>query len=455
MKKILSLILTLSLILSVNLPIALACETTHPTAATLKSNVQNHLSEELKIASDGDKAELKTEPHKFLGAAEDEAFESLYNYVDTFGETDENNRKVLKTMETGGDGYNAYLLITNYITEYGNATIVQFIMSSDTYMSVSTMGFEKNFQGTYSVYSLTCYDDYGNEIGTSQVHTYLDTKFTGYNKYRMTFDKNDLDFTAAELSEDHTNRLRILFMLMDSFLDENLGLSMNEMGFWNYKSHIFCRPNDGYHVGPTKLVGKKCATLSANGKTGNLICTNCSKTVKKSAAISKISKVSLSKISYTYNGKVQTPSVTVKDSKGKTLKRNADYTVKYASGRKNIGKYSVTIKFKGNYSGSKTLSFTIVPKGTKLSSLSAGKKKLTAKWKAQKSNTSGYQIQYSTQKNFKGAKYVTVKKNKTTSCTVKKLKSKKKYYVRVRTYKTVGKSKYYSSWSSAKKTTVK
>lgn len=64
--------------------------------------------------------------------------------------------------------------------------------------------------------------------------------------------------------------------------------------------------------------------------------------------------------------------------------------------------------------------------------------------------TTGYQLQYSTSSKFKGVKTVTVSKNKTTSKKISKLKAKKKYYVRIRTYKTVDGKKYYSAWSSVK-----
>jgi len=195
------------------------------------------------------------------------------------------------------------------------------------------------------------------------------------------------------------------------------------------------------------------ATMSKNGSAVTK-CTVCG-AVKSKSTIYYPKTIKLSKISYTYNGKVQTPSVTVKDSKGKTLGKNTDYTVTYAKGRKNVGKYAVKITFKGKYSGSKTLYYTIKPKSTSISKLTAGKKRFVAKWKKQTSQTTGYQIQYSTNKNFKSAKTVTVSKNKTTSKTISKLKAKKKYYVRIRTYKTVGKTKYYSSWSKVKSVTTK
>lgn len=197
------------------------------------------------------------------------------------------------------------------------------------------------------------------------------------------------------------------------------------------------------------------ATASKDGKI-TTTCTRCG-TTTKTAKIARVSKIKLSKTKYTYNGKKQTPSVTVKDSKGKELKVNTDYKVKLPSGRKNVGTYEVKITFKGSkYSGSKTLSYTINPKSTKLSKVSAKKKGFEAKWKKQSTQTKGYQIQYSTDSKFKsGNKTVTVNKNSTTKKTISKLKAKKKYYVRIRTYKTVGKQKYYSDWSKSVKVTTK
>lgn len=147
---------------------------------------------------------------------------------------------------------------------------------------------------------------------------------------------------------------------------------------------------------------------------------------------------------------MKTPEVTVKDSAGKALKKNTDYTVTYASGRKNIGKYTVTVKMKGKYSGKKTLSFNITPTKTTISKLTAGKKSIKVKINKKTKQVSGYQIQYATSKSFNGAKTKTVTSNKTTTVTLESLKAKKLYYVRVRTYKTIKGKKYYSAWSAAK-----
>lgn len=98
---------------------------------------------------------------------------------------------------------------------------------------------------------------------------------------------------------------------------------------------------------------------------------------------------------------------------------------------------------------------TVKPKKTSIKKLSKGKKKFTVTW-AKVSGVKGYQIQYSSDKKFKkNNKSVTVTKQRTTKATVKKLKSKKKYYVRVRTYKTVNGKKIYSSWSKVKSVKTK
>lgn len=98
---------------------------------------------------------------------------------------------------------------------------------------------------------------------------------------------------------------------------------------------------------------------------------------------------------------------------------------------------------------------TVKPKKTSIKKLSKGKKKFTVTW-AKVSGVKGYQIQYSSDKKLKkNNKSVTVTKQKTTKATVKKLKSKKKYYVRVRTYKTVNGKKIYSSWSKVKSVKTK
>ncbi|MST51398.1 hypothetical protein [Hornefia butyriciproducens] len=96
------------------------------------------------------------------------------------------------------------------------------------------------------------------------------------------------------------------------------------------------------------------------------------------------------------------------------------------------------------------------PAKSSISKLTAGKKKITAKWK-KVTGIKGYQLQYSTSKSFskKSTKSKTIKSYKTTKMTISKLKAKKYYYVRVRTYKTVDGKTVYSGWSASKKAKTK
>lgn len=86
---------------------------------------------------------------------------------------------------------------------------------------------------------------------------------------------------------------------------------------------------------------------------------------------------------------------------------------------------------------------------TSITKLSKGRKAFTVKWKKKKGVT-GYQIQYGLKSNFKGARSVYVNKATTTSKKIKKLKARKKYYVRIRSYKVMKGRKYYSKWSAKK-----
>lgn len=203
--------------------------------------------------------------------------------------------------------------------------------------------------------------------------------------------------------------------------------------------------------------GEKEVTKAVSGKDGSITshCTVCNVTISQTV-INGIGDVCLKQASGVYNGKMQNPSVTVKDSKGNGLKQDVDYVVMYSKDMKNVGIYSVKVTFQGNYEGTADLDYTITPKGTSISKIKAKKKGFSLKWKKQTSQTTGYEIQYSTSKKFtkKTTNSVTIKKNKTTSKSVSKRKANKKYYVRIRTYKTVrvnGKSvKLTSDWSKVK-----
>jgi hypothetical protein len=194
------------------------------------------------------------------------------------------------------------------------------------------------------------------------------------------------------------------------------------------------------------------ATTTQNGSVIKK-CKTCG-TVASNVTISYPKTVTLSKTSFVYSGKVQKPAVTVKGADGKTIAAS-NYTVAYSSSSKNVGVYTVTIKFKGNYSGTIKKSYKIIPKATTLTSLTAVSKGFTAKWKKQSTQVTGYQIQYSTNSSFTNAKTVAITNNSTVSKSITKLTAKKKYYVRIRTYRSVSGTKVYSSWSAVKVVTTK
>ena len=200
---------------------------------------------------------------------------------------------------------------------------------------------------------------------------------------------------------------------------------------------------------------KSVVTKATTKKNGKIVkkCEKCGYT-GSSTVISYPKTITLSKTNTAYNGKVQKPSIVVKGADGKKI-ASSNYTVKYSGGYKNVGTYTITITFKGNYSGNVSKTYTILPKGTAISQVAPVSKGFDVKWKKQNVQTTGYQIQYAANNKFTGAKTITVSKNATVSKKVTKLSAKKKYYIRIRTYKTAGNKKYYSSWSAAKSVTTK
>lgn len=195
------------------------------------------------------------------------------------------------------------------------------------------------------------------------------------------------------------------------------------------------------------------ATASKDGKVVTK-CKDCLSIVSEKT-IYKASGVKLSYSEKVYTGKAMSPKVYIKDRKGNTISSKY-YTLSKPSGRKNIGKYTYTIKFKGNYSGTKKLTLTIKPKAPTITTPVAAKKAVTVKWKkGSKSQVTGYEVRVATNSKFtKNKKTGTVTKYSTTSKKMTNLKAKTKYYVQVRAYKTVkinGKStKIYSDWSKYK-----
>lgn len=179
-----------------------------------------------------------------------------------------------------------------------------------------------------------------------------------------------------------------------------------------------------------------------------------SEVTKQSHADTQTYRISLSETTYTYTGKVIQPEVSVIDGDGNIVSPG-NYTVNYIGDRTSVGTHAVIVTFIKDYTGTETKYFTIVPKGTKISKLRAGSRKIKVTVRKQKTQTTGYEIQYATSRKFTKTKTKIIKKNTRLKVLCKKLKRNTKYYVRVRTYIKVNGQKYYSSWSKIKSVKTK
>lgn len=151
-----------------------------------------------------------------------------------------------------------------------------------------------------------------------------------------------------------------------------------------------------------------------------------------------------------YNGKIKKPAPVVSYN-GKRLTASKDYVVQYWTNRY-PGRAKCAIKGKGKYNGVKYVYFYISPQKQTIKSLVSSKSK-TAILKFKKVHgQNGVQICYATNKSFKSAKYSTTT---STTKTISKLKSKKKYYFKIRAYKTVRGKKVYGPYSSVKSIKIK
>lgn len=155
----------------------------------------------------------------------------------------------------------------------------------------------------------------------------------------------------------------------------------------------------------------------------------------------------------TYSGKAKKPEVNV-TLNGRKLTEGTDYQVSY-SNHKNTGIAKAVIQGMGAYSGKQTVSFKIKPKKVQFKSLGTpAAKRIKAVWKAQKGKITGYQIQYSLNKNFTKAKTKS-KLVKANQALLKSLKPGKTYYIRVRAFKKTSEGRIYGSFSKVKRVKVK
>lgn len=198
--------------------------------------------------------------------------------------------------------------------------------------------------------------------------------------------------------------------------------------------------------GSGKITAKTAGTAVITAKTtaGTYKCTV---TVKPPVSLSKC-KFTLSTKKTAYSAKAKKPTVKVTYG-SKVLTSGTDYTITY-SNNINVGKATITIKGKGKYTGTKKLTFDIIPrKQTVTLQAKKGGFKVNYQQRTYKEATH-YQIKYSTKKNMSNAKAVKVTDRKISTKTINTKVSNKTYYVRVRTARKVGSTIYYGAWSTVK-----
>lgn len=150
-----------------------------------------------------------------------------------------------------------------------------------------------------------------------------------------------------------------------------------------------------------------------------------------------------------YTGKkIEKPSVKVECGDRK-LKEGEDYTFTYDKKARDVGLYTLTIEGKAHFTGSVDVPFYVVPKAKTLKKMLGGDKQASKIWKRLR-NITGYQVEYSLEKDLTDSRKVKIKKPKDLEKLAGKLKAGKKYYVRARIYATIKKKKYFSDWSRVK-----
>ena len=189
------------------------------------------------------------------------------------------------------------------------------------------------------------------------------------------------------------------------------------------------------------------STTKADGKIVKK-CTVCGK-VAATSVIKKPATLTTANTSYAYTGSQIKPSVTVRDSAGKTIPAT-EYTVTYGT-NKAVGKGTVKITFKGKkYSGTMTKTFNIIPKATAVTSIANGAAGITIKWSKNTTGT-GYMI-YRCETGAKYQRIKTIADNTVLSFTDKNVENGKAYKYKVLPYKIIDEVNYYNNTGAGKAT---
>ncbi|MCD7722827.1 MAG: fibronectin type III domain-containing protein, partial [Clostridiales bacterium] len=312
----------------------------------------------------------------------------------------------------------------------------------------------------YTTYTCACGATYVSDIKAATGHNYSTSKITTAATHTSTGVRT---YYCADCGATYTTT--IAKTTAHSYKAVVTAPTCTAKGYTTYTCACGSTYRDNYTAATghsysfTKYSVK--ATRNNDGK-ALYTCSQCGATKTKS--YEKIASWSISVTSYTYDGNKVVPKITVKDSAGDTISSKYYCYQYYAENTSNlvgtirvVGKYYVKVTFKTKYAGSIVVGeLTVKPKTRSIQSLTAVSQGFKVTWTALKSTQiSGYQIQYSTSKDFSSKTTVTVSGNSKSSKKITGLKSKTKYYVRIRTYKKNAGVTYYSSWSSIKSITTK
>ena len=342
---------------------------------------------------------------------------------------------VLVYDETG----NVVVKIINNILEYCADGIEVCISEGEKYICIpDTSEYKINITATDSGsmnYAIFEYDENGDnvrELKYNNISLYNGQNFQGNigkvnldtgDKYNLITDSKTI-YADEDISKSHEEH---------EYTTETINATCTSDGVKKYT----CACGDSYTetlpaTGHNYKVEVKKATLTKNGLVKES-CKNCGN-ILRSETVYKPAEFKLSKTAYNYNGKEKTPSLTIKTTKGDTLVKGKDYTLTMESGRINVGVYTYTITFIGNYSGTKKVSFKILPGRTYsiTANLSVNSIKLT--WDKVKGATGYIVYQY----NPSTGNYKKLNATSTNTYTVNNLKPGTTYKFAVKAFAKCG-----------------
>ena len=380
-------------------------------------------------------------------------------YVGTFNSS---SNSVIKGFHPGSeDAFVSYSVIKK-------AQGAAFMTVDDiTYLMVSSSYGRKNSSGLYA-YSVTNAGQSDSKIsavssivlpGMSEGIVEKDgTLYVLFESGSHRYNANPLNSAVTHMGKVIAGKSSNMVNMKRTLSGSDIDVSVNATAF-SYNGNIrypsvtsvkYKNMNLPYSIKYTasKTPGTYVMTITINTPTYSGV-KNIRYTINKANA-NTYGSVSLSRTSFTYNKKVQKPSVKSVVILGHKINVKK---VEYLSPKsKKVGIYTIKITLQDNPYATGVIyrTYKIVPKTTKIKSHKAKKGAIALKWKKQDAR---YEIQYSTHKNMKNA--VSKKFKTATSTTLKHLSRKKYYYIRIRTYKIVNGKYIYSAYSSIRKIRTK